>query len=167
LDWRAPPRPWWPWRSRTPASAEWRRAESEHFIVYSDARESTLRDYVRKLELFDRVLRIEVSAQQETVRKLPIFLVGGENALRQIHPYLPRNTAGVYVPSSEDIFAVAIRNQEDDYMLHEYVHHVMFQNFAGAYPAWLIEGFAEYYAATEVDDDAILIGGFNTGVSRL
>ena len=147
----------------SPAAAEWRRAESEHFVVYSEGRESALREYVRKLEVFDRVLRVEISAQRETVRKLPIYLVGNETAMRQIHPYLPRQAAGVYMATTEDIFAVALRGREDDYMMHEYVHHVMFQNFAGAYPAWLVEGFAEYYAATEINNGSILVGGFNEG----
>lgn len=150
-----------------PATAEWRRAESEHFIVYSDGREGVLRDYVRKLEIFDAVLRTEVAAGNAPGRKLPIFLVPGENALREAHPYLPRYAAGVYVPSSEDIFAVAIRTEADDYVLHEYVHHLMFQNFAGAYPAWLVEGFAEYYAASEFRRDQVLVGGFLPGRVRI
>jgi len=150
-----------------PAAADWRRAESEHFIVYSDGRESSLRDYVRRLELFDRILRLELNADRTAIRKLPIFLVGGEHALREIHPYLPYNAAGVYIPSTEDIFAVAVRNHGDDYVLHEYVHHMMYQmmhrNSADAYPAWMVEGFAEYYAAAGIEDDEVLIGGFNRG----
>ena len=69
----------------------------------------------------------------------------------------------MYLPTSEDIFAVAIRNQGDDVMLHEYVHHLMFQNAVSAYPAWLVEGFAEYYAASVFRSDEVVVGGFNSG----
>lgn len=146
-----------------PAWAEWRRAESPHFIVYSDGREGALRDYVRRLELFDAALRRVLPVQDGPIRKLPIYLVGGRQALAQINPYRGRNVAGIYTAAAEDIFAVAIRTVDEDILRHEYVHHYMFQNFAGAYPAWLVEGFAEYYAATEIDDETIVFGGYNRG----
>ena len=41
-----------------PARADWLRAESERFIVYSDGGERALRDYVQKLEIFDRVMQV-------------------------------------------------------------------------------------------------------------
>lgn len=147
----------------TPAAAEWRRAESEHFIVYSDGRESALRDYVETLETFDHILRLILPVKEGPIRKLPIFLVGGRQALFSVHPYLPRYAGGAYIASAEDIFAVAIRNIDEDIILHEYMHHYMLQNFDGAFPGWLVEGFAEYYAATEIEDDHAVLGGFNMG----
>jgi hypothetical protein len=44
----------------TPASAlaEWRRAESAHFVVYSDGSERSLREYTAKLERFDALMRL-------------------------------------------------------------------------------------------------------------
>ncbi len=145
----------------SPASADWRRAESPHFIVYSDGREGALRDYVRRLETFDAALRTVLPVQEGPIRKLPIYLVGGRQALAEVNPYRGRNVAGIYTAAAEDIFAVAIRNVDEDILRHEYVHHYMFQNFAGAYPAWLVEGFAEYYAATEIDDGAVVFGSYN------
>ena len=37
----------------TSALAEWRRAESANFVVYSDGSERSLREYTAKLERFD------------------------------------------------------------------------------------------------------------------
>jgi hypothetical protein len=149
--------------SAGPALAEWRRAESPNFIVYSDGREGALREYVRNLEIFDSALRTVLPVEDGPIRKLPIYLVGGRQAVGQIHPYLQRNVGGVYIATSEDIFAVAIRNIDEDILRHEYVHHFMLQNFTAAYPAWLVEGFAEYYAATEIEDGAVTFGAFNPG----
>ncbi len=146
-----------------PARAEWRRAESPHFIVYSDGRESALRDYVRELEIFHTALRTVLPVEDGPIRKLPIYLVGGPQAASQINPYLRRNVGGFYTATSEDIFAVALRNLDEDILRHEYVHHFMLQNFAAAYPAWLVEGFAEYYAATDIRDGSVVFGGFNPG----
>ena len=40
-----------------PAHAEWRKATSEHFVVYGDINEGALRSYTQKVERFDRLLR--------------------------------------------------------------------------------------------------------------
>lgn len=148
-----------------PASAEWRRAESERFIVYSEGRESELRDYVRKLEIFDLILRqrLGVPVDQVPPRKLPIYLVEGPRALATVFPSIGADVVGIYTPSNEDIFAVAIRDGDDDTLLHEYTHHFMFQHSAVAYPSWLVEGFAEYFATTEIEGTRVEIGQANVG----
>jgi len=40
-----------------PAAAEWKRAETAHFIVYGDVPEQTIRRYAQKIERFDAFLR--------------------------------------------------------------------------------------------------------------
>ena len=67
----------------SPARADWLRAESERFIIYSDGDERTLRHYVQKLETFDRVLRLfmGLSMDEAPPRKLPIYLIGHEREL--------------------------------------------------------------------------------------
>lgn len=148
-----------------PASAEWHRAESERFIVYSEGRESELREYVRKLEIFDLILRqrLGVALDEVPPRKLPIYLVEGPRALASVFTTMGANVAGVYTPASEDIFALAIRDGDDDILLHEYTHHFMFQHSAVAYPSWLVEGFAEYFATTEIEGTRVEIGQANVG----
>lgn len=151
------------WGLEGPALAEWRRAESDRFIVYSNGREQTLRDFVQKLETFDRVLRFRLGLPVDTLppRKLPIYLVSNRRELGLIFPNMDRFVGGVYSPTSEDIFATAIRDGDDDILLHEYAHHFMYQNSETAYPGWLIEGFAEYLMTAEIDDDRVQIGGYN------
>ncbi len=148
----------------SPASAEWRKAESERFIVYSEGSETNLRRFVQKLEVFDRVLnvRLKNSFGEAPPRKLPIYLVGSRAGLVKVRPNLGDNIVGYYVPSDEDIFAMAIRDSDDDTLLHEYGHHFMFQNAAYPYPAWFVEGFAEYYMTVEFKPDRVLIGQANT-----
>ena len=43
--------------SAGPAAAEWRRAETAHFIVYGDVPERTIRRYAQRAERFDALLR--------------------------------------------------------------------------------------------------------------
>lgn len=135
------------------AMAEWRRAESQHFVVYSDGSERSLRDYVAKLERFDALLaaRFGVGGNAE-VRKLPVYLVGDGRALRVAIPGLPPGIAGYYSFSDIDTFAVLVRGESDDILLHEYSHHVMARAGDMRYPGWFREGFAEFFATATVTE---------------
>lgn len=147
-----------------PARAEWKRAESPRFIVYSRGDEGALRRYVRSLELYDYILRYRVGLPLDAVpaRKLPIYLVSSRAGLVSINPATGPNVAGTYFPAGEDIFAAAINDREMDYLLHEYFHHFSFQLSSTAnYPGWLIEGLAEYFMTAEITDDSVRIGMSN------
>lgn len=148
----------------TPAAAEWKRAESARFIVYSRGGEAALRQYVQVLETYDYVLRIRMGLplEAEAPRKLPIYLVGSRSGLVQINPTTGPNVAGTYFPTGEDIFAAAIQDQQRDFLLHEYFHHFsMALGGASTYPGWLVEGFAEYFMTADIKSDSVTIGGFN------
>ncbi|MDQ8028952.1 MAG: hypothetical protein REJ23_09505, partial [Brevundimonas sp.] len=146
----------------TPAQAEWRRAETANFVIYSQSSESVLRRQARTLELYDYILRARMglALDEPPYRKLPIYMVSGRAGLREIRPNLPDTVAGFYSPATEGIFATAIRDQEMHFLLHEYFHHFSFQHgSAGQMPGWLIEGLAEYFMTTEVGQTTIRIGG--------
>ncbi|QTC91555.1 DUF1570 domain-containing protein [Brevundimonas goettingensis] len=138
----------------TPASAlaEWRRAQSEHFVVYSDGSERALRDYTAKLERFDSLLTARMGGARAEARRLPVYLVGDGRALRVAVPGLPPGIAGYYSSSSTDVFAVLIRGESDDILLHEYSHHVMARAGDVPYPGWFREGFAEFFATATVSE---------------
>ena len=151
--------------------ADWLKAESERFVVYSEGSERSLRDYVQKLEIFDRVMQYRSGIPISTTppRKLAIYLVSGRPGLLKINPDSGDSTVGTYFAADEDIFAAAVRtNNSDgvsgqDVLMHEYAHHFMLANSPGAYPAWFVEGFAEYYmtAAIDVNKNEVLLGGYN------
>lgn len=143
------------------AEARWLKAESPRFIVYSDGDERVLRNYVQKLETFDSLLRalhgMEVRGVPE--RKLTLYLVGSTRDLQVVRPGVAPTIRGFYSASDEDIWAIAIRTRNEDYVLmHEYVHHFMLQNFAYAYPAWLVEGYAEYFMTIDIGTREISVG---------
>lgn len=138
----------------TPASAlaEWRRAESPHFVVYSDGSERALRDYTAKLERFDALLTSRFGGARAEARRLPVYLVADGRALRVAVPGLPAGIAGYYSASENDVFAVLVRGESDDILLHEYSHHVMARAGDVRYPGWFREGFAEYFATATVSE---------------
>ena len=143
------------------AQAKWLKAESPRFIVYSQSGERSLREYAEKLETFDSVLRYlhRMDISGVPPRKLEIYLVADNKELREVGPELSEMVAGFYAPGMGDVFAMAIRERDSDtVLLHEYAHHFMLQYFPFGYPAWLVEGYAEYFMSTEIRGDRIEVG---------
>lgn len=138
----------------TPASAfaEWKRAQSEHFVVYSDGGERALREYTAKLERFDALLTARLGGAREEIRRLPVYLVADGRALRVAVPGLPTGIGGYYSTSDTDVFAVLVRGESDDILLHEYSHHGMARAGDARYPGWFREGFAEFFATATVSE---------------
>lgn len=132
------------------ALADWMKAESANFIIYSDGSERELRAMVTELERFDGLLKVYLQrdADAQTYRKLPIYVVQD----RDIATILGKGTSGIggiYIRTGTDVFAVSRRDQDLKILKHEYAHHFMYQQFNYPYPAWFTEGFAEFFATAE------------------
>ena len=150
----------------TPAAAEWRKAESPHFIVYSEGSEGRLHRFATQLERFDALLRALSPSVPEAPSpvKLQVFMIESGDRLERLTGN--RAIAGFYRATVAGPIAVALANtgtQEftpEIILFHEYAHHFMFQNFTAAYPAWFVEGYAEFYATARIAaDGTIQVGG--------
>lgn len=150
-----------------PARAEWLKAETEHFVVIGDTGRGSITEYARKVERFHALLAIFRPPGQDDVvaPKLWIYLADGRADMREIWPTISRNVGGFYSRNDDRIFAVVDTNNEgsDTTLFHEYGHHYMFQYHNAAYPAWFVEGFAEYFAPSEMGISRIRYGMFNPG----
>lgn len=143
------------------ASAEWLRAETQHFIIYGDTNERTLRNYAQKVQRFDSFLRTYYPIQSEyEIPKLEVYLADGRRDMLRAEPSIGASVAGFYSPNSGRIHAVVDTDSVSGTLVlfHEYAHHFMFQMRADAYPSWFVEGFAEYYATADVRPDRIEFG---------
>lgn len=153
------------------AQAKWLRAETQRFVVYSDGNESILREYALLLEDFDMILRLYhgVDQRQAPHRKLDIYLVQNRAELGRTTTMTSEGLAGFYSAGEDDIFAVAIRDrsgsdsERNDTLFHEYTHHFMAQYDPFPYPGWLNEGWAEYFATTDIRTSQMRVGDFNKG----
>ncbi|MFK0298388.1 DUF1570 domain-containing protein [Brevundimonas sp. NPDC090276] len=148
------------------AHAEWLRAETDHFIVYGDTSEASLRRYARKVERFDALLRTYYPIETEyVVPKLEIFMADGRRDMNRVSPGIGEGVAGYYAPNSGRIYSVVDTRSGmgDVVVFHEYAHHFMFQMRSNAYPSWFVEGFAEYYSTADVDGERIQFGRHNAG----
>ena len=91
------------------AHAEWRKAETRHFTVFSDGSERSLREYAIELERIDQLMRTYFALPgSEGDRPLPVYLVGDRRAMAVAQPGLPSSTAGVYSANFRDIRAIAM-----------------------------------------------------------
>lgn len=145
------------------AQAKWLRAESPHFIVYTDSSDGTARSYAQTLEDFDRLLRRlhDDTPGMKDAPKLAIYMLDGRSDLRQVFPQMDRLTAGVYAATPDDTFAVSFKPSAiygDFIVKHEYYHHFMMQYFPGAYPPWMIEGLAEFYSTAGIYAGKMWVG---------
>lgn len=149
-----------------PARAEWRKAETKHFIIYGDVSERVLRTYATKIERFDALLRTYYPIESDVqIPKLEIYLADGARDMRRILPGGSESIAGFYSADAGRIYTVTnISNpQALSTLFHEYAHHFMFQMSAEAYPSWFVEGFAEYYSTVVLEPEKIEVGREDPG----
>jgi len=145
---------------------QWSRGEGAHFIVYAKASDETLRKTVLDLDTYHEVLNHETGLQtQADAPKLEIYLVNGYDDFKIACPEVNERIGGFYTAESEIVAAIALSSDRDlggakplEVLFHEYAHHHMLQNSSLAYPTWYVEGFAEYFAPTNIKDDGVEIG---------
>lgn len=145
-----------------PADASWREARSDHFIIYSEEKPETLRQFAVELERFDAAMRFMRGIPQQAdspSNRLTIFLVPGTADVVRLYGKGGRDVAGFYHGRAGGSYAIAPRATGTQYfgarvvLLHEYSHHFMARNFPYGYPAWFREGFAEFNSTARFNKD--------------
>ena len=146
-----------------PASAEWQRASSSHFIIYADESAAELKLYAEKLERFDKAVRIARSMKDPPVgdgNRLTVFVVPGALDVQKLQRGTGGNALGFYMPRYWGSVAVVPRLISRDWALdpqtvffHEYAHHLMFSDMRTPIPTWLVEGFAEFMSTADIGKD--------------
>jgi hypothetical protein len=166
-------------------AADWWRAETAHFIIYSEDDESDTRAFATELERFDNALRtlqgrpVRPPEPLSDANKVTIFRTGDTDDIAYLAGAPESGIAGFYIPRAggavaftparrDGVRAGAIgswtRDRRTDLdprsvLQHEYVHHFMLQTFPATYPDWYIEAFAELNATIALNDD----GSFHVG----
>lgn len=151
------------------AADRWLQATTQHFVVHGAIDEAKLREAASDLERYHRLLSgVMHMDSQAPVARLDIYLVSEQSDLKQVDPEIDRHVAGFYRAGPGGRMALATWNTRDRdqarrILQHEYAHHFMLQYFSYPYPAWFIEGFAEYFATATVQGDTIQLGGAAPG----
>ncbi len=173
--------------SQAASAADWYRAETEHFIVYSEDSEDDTKEFAQDLERLDEVLSLltGVSADETELpesSKVSVFRFGETSDMSALAAG-NRNTGigGFFIGRANGSVAFVPRQRnkrrdrslrqsvDEDVMLepkavlfHEYVHYFMFQHRDAPYPLWYSEGFAELFSNVEFNEDNFVIGDVPT-----
>lgn len=148
----------------SPAAAEWHKAETENFVIYSEGKEDRVRAFARELELYDALLhQLHGIEQSGNPNRPTIYLV---DSYRDVQKLSWRGVGGFYTANEYGTYAVGQNSRiktgyylnGNSILYHEYAHHFMYRNFNSAVPAWYSEAFAEFYSTTVIEDDTIEIG---------
>jgi len=148
--------------STAPARAEWYRADTHNFVIYSNGSARQLEDFATNVERFDALLRVFFDVErEEQPNRLTIFMLSRASDVAEVYGDRNSSVAGFYVPSSEGSFAVSNRERRETSadltgqitLFHEYAHHLMARYFNYAYPSWYREGFAEYFSTATFDKE--------------
>lgn len=170
------------------AQAKWIKVQSDHFAVYSNISERETRIYAVNLEKYRYVLNTLFHVSPEVDAATPttdIYLLENKYDWKDAVPEAPEGAVGISFHSTEGQFIVmqdllagrappvktiddVVPNQGQIVVFHEYAHSFMAHNSEVKYPAWFVEGFADYYGTTRIFNDQALVGmSQNERVGRL
>jgi hypothetical protein len=135
------------------AAAKWLRADTHNFIIYSSGDKRQTQQLAENVERFDALMRLRTNIQRdENPNRLTIYMLAEAGDVAKIMGDKSGSIAGIYLPRSDGSFSITNRERANSQLelsgntvlFHEYAHHFMFRYFNAAYPAWYIEGFAEF-----------------------
>ena len=144
------------------ARAEWRAAESAHFIFYSESSDKDIEKLAARLESYDKLMRMATGIADDVEPvKVRIYEVASTYEVEQALGLTDSGVAGFYDSNILGPFAVTPRStgwQGGSFtpalvLHHEYAHHFMLQYFPSVYPPWYTEGFAELIGSSKVMPD--------------
>jgi hypothetical protein len=138
------------------AQAAWWQAKTRHFTVYSEGNDEKLRGFAERLEKFDFLLRrLYNVTDPEQGSPVLVYLLSNDRKVQKLAG--DPNIGGFYATSDRTAFAVLARGEKtgkfdfgaEEILFHEYAHHFMLHHFPAAYPAWYVEGFAEFFSVVK------------------
>lgn len=154
------------------AASKWVEVKSPNFTVYSDADAKEARQVALQFEQVRLAFeKLWAGARTRSARPVVILAVRNEGGLKALLPdYFERKggmrPAGFTVSGSHKSY-VALRTDVDDVVLqgynpyhllyHEYIHVLVGLN-VNRVPPWFGEGLAEFFGATIVEGDRLVIG---------
>ena len=155
----------------------WFRAESQHFIVYSNTRHSDVATLLAKMERFWYALRefsqVDLHPAADTPKQV-LYYLDDEHGLEAIDPETPAYAIGLYTACDEDAqgFGVHMYYGEDPrlplekrpeneglaYIFGAYAHDFFYRHSSQRAPLWFIDGYAQYFSTMRFDGDQAVVG---------
>jgi hypothetical protein len=160
-------------------ASAWFKAESQHFVVYSDTSRDSVFQLLSNLERLDYLLRLYTSPYrkaQPRESKLTLYFHKQAGALAQFAGTPPRDAVGLYNSCSAGVQGAAVQmapmtalanaeltkapvNDTLSFLFEGYARHFLYRHTIVRAPYSFIEGFALYFANTRFSENRLLLGG--------
>jgi tetratricopeptide (TPR) repeat protein len=152
------------------AVAAWHEAKSKHFTIFADMPAPKLRSFADRLERFDsavRVARGTPDVQAGNATRVTLYILPNIESLRALYGNRESSVAGFYIPKASGSVAFIPDEGESgkwglsgaSIFFHEYSHHLMMQEADRPMPAWVTEGFAEFYGTPRFEANGSVVIG--------
>ncbi|MEO6279235.1 hypothetical protein [Roseateles sp.] len=160
------------------AVSQWFRAESQRFVVYSDAGEDDVVQLLENLEKLDHVLRLYTlplrkAEQQEP--KLTLYFHSRASDLGEVDASMPLDAVGLYSSCASGVqgFGVHLEripsladeqldssplNDTLSYVFEAYARHFLYRHTDIRIPTSFIDGFAQYFSAVRFSEKQMVVG---------
>lgn len=147
------------------AKADWFKASSDNFVIYSDQSENSVRNFSDRLERYHSALLFMNGAEPYKVspsNRVTIFVLKDINAVKKLYGNKRSQVAGFYNSRAGGSVAFIPRVKKgvgsdlsfsEIVFLHEYAHHFQLSNKNIALPRWYTEGYAEFFASAAFKKD--------------
>jgi hypothetical protein len=159
-------------------ASAWFKAESQHFVIYSDTSRDSVFQLLNNLERLDYLLRLYTSAYrkaQPLEAKLTLYFHKRPGALAQVTDAPPRDAVGLYSSCSAGVqgagvllapitelsnaqLARAPVNDTLSFVFEGYARHFLYRHTTIRAPMSFIDGFALYFANTRFTDTQLAHG---------
>jgi hypothetical protein len=157
------------------AAAEWLEVRTTHFVVVTQDSEEHARTFAGRLERYDKGMRVlqhlpenpSDKANPVTIYVVPNLgaigklcqgtsFANAKNGCRTIGGWYEGRVSGsvAFIPRPSG--SAEVPDESAMTMFHEYAHHFMLSNFNGVYPAWYVEGFAEFHATASFESKGMV-----------
>ncbi len=155
----------------------WFKAESQHFIVYSNTQHKDVAGLLAKMERFWFTLReftqVDLNPPADAP-KMELYYLGDEHDLHAVDPEDPPYAIGLYSGCEDGSqgFGVhmyyqeraqtALEKQPENeglvYIFQAYARHFFYSHSSQRTPQWFIDGFSQYFSATRFDGNTAVVG---------
>jgi hypothetical protein len=159
-------------------ASKWLRAESQHFVVFSDTREEDVTALLDNLEKLDRMLRAYTQAAGKPALpepKLTLVYQAQLQDLGEVDDGVPADAVGLYVSCAAGVQGFLVHQERvpslGDGQLDKapldptlsavfeaYARHFLYRHTDIRTPAWFIEGFAQYFSTVRFSSHQMVVG---------
>jgi hypothetical protein len=165
--------------------SKWFRAESPHFVVFSDTSFAKVSLLLNNLERFDHLLRTytRVPASAAAGQKLTFYYEARQSALSPYGKERPAEAVALFSSCPDGIQAFGTElepitelegdqlvnhmlNDSLDYIFEAYARHFIYRHTDIRAPISYIDGFAHYFSSVRFTKNEAVLGRVPVGIGR-